>query len=157
MTDWSERTPGWKFNHWEAMGVPIRLEIGPREVSSGKIVLAQRDTREKAVISPEDLINKISSILGAITSELAIRAQEWFQNQLWEITTIEEAASLYSERKGIVKLPWCGKDECGQTMEEQLVGSALGYRIEDDSSAAQKLCAHCQRPAKHLLHFGRTY
>jgi prolyl-tRNA synthetase len=157
MTDWSERTPGWKFNHWEVMGVPIRLEIGPREVTSGKIVVAQRDTGEKIVVSLEDLINKISSILGAITSELAIRAQEWFQNQLWEITTIEEAASLYSERKGIVKLPWCGKDECGQTMEEQLVGSALGYRIEDDSSAAQKLCAHCQRPAKHLLHFGRTY
>ncbi|MFX0113696.1 MAG: proline--tRNA ligase [Candidatus Hodarchaeota archaeon] len=157
VTDWSDQRPGWKFNHWEAMGIPIRLEIGLREVTSEKIVLVRRDTGEKSLVLFKDITERITSVLEKSTAELERRTQEWFQDQIWEAEAIGEAKEQYLHRKGIIKLPWCGESSCGQAMAEQLVGAALGHKVDDDAYAAQKLCAYCQKGARHLLHFGRTY
>lgn len=155
--DWSDHTPGWKFSHWEAKGIPIRLEIGPREVKNRNAVLVPRDSCEKATVSLAELKRVIHVALEDLSNVLAIQTYEWFREQIWEADSLEEAIEGYARRKGIVKLSWCGRTDCGQEIEEQLTGSALGYNEEEDAYAVRKTCASCGKPANHLLHFGRTY
>ncbi|MEM5804848.1 MAG: proline--tRNA ligase [Candidatus Aenigmatarchaeota archaeon] len=147
-------TPGEKFFHWEAKGAPIRMEIGPKEVESGKLVVVRRDTGEKLTVAERDLEKAVEKMLKEIDDGVYERSKRFLVSMITVCKGVEEAQKALSKKGGIVRLPWCGTERCGKEMEEKLVGKALGI---DEHEKIMGKCAVCGADAAHHLNFGRTY
>jgi prolyl-tRNA synthetase len=152
--DKSNDTVGSKFFHWEAKGVPIRIEIGKKEMEGKSLVIARRDTGKKETIKNSELKSKIKETLADIDKNLYEKSKAFFKSMITEVKTVEEAQKILEKKGGIVKIPWCGKDSCGKNMEEKLVGEALGI---DEKEEAKGICPACKNKAKYIMHFGKTY
>ena len=152
--DASADTIGSKFFHWEAKGVPIRIELGKKEVESKSLVIVRRDTGKKETIKNSELKTKIKETLADIDKNLYEESKSFFKSMIAEVKTVEEAQKILEKKGGIVKIPWCGKDSCGKNMEEKLVGEALGI---DEKEEAKGICPICKSKAKYMMHFGKTY
>lgn len=150
--DTSEITPGEKFNHWEAKGVPIRIEIGEKELKERTALIVRRDNGNKKSVPVEYLDSEIGSILKDIDKNILKKAENFLKSVISEAKNLKVAEKVL-KNGGIVKLPWCGSDKCGKDMQEKLVGSALGV---DEKEKAIGKCV-CGRGAKHMLYFARTY
>jgi len=154
--DNSARTPGWKYHHWEAKGVPLRIEIGPHEIKENCVYIIRRDKQIRIKCDLTKLDQTIEDTLANISQLLASKTKEWFQNNLYQVTEdLATAIAQYKKRRGIIQIPWCGEDECGLSMTEQITGSALGYIESQELEDLQ--CLGCRKAAIHFLHFGRTY
>ncbi|WP_461865514.1 proline--tRNA ligase [Thermococcus sp.] len=150
--------PGRKFYDWELKGVPLRIEVGPRDIENGKAVLARRDTLEKSVIERNELIDKVRETLDDIHKNLYERAREFLESHIKRVDTLEEAKEVFEDRKGVVEIPWCGDENCGLEMEEILDAKMLGIpHPEEKAKIKGKKCAHCGRDAKFVARFARTY
>ena len=155
-TDERDIRPGRKFYDWELKGVPLRIEVGPRDVEGQKAVLARRDTLEKFTVERVKLIEKVRETLDAIMENLYARAKEFLDSHIKRADTLEEAKS--EDRRGIVELPWCGEESCGLEMEEILDAKMLGIPYPEETARIEgKKCARCGREAKFIARFARTY
>ena len=152
--DYSEKSPGEKFYYWEMKGVPIRIEIGPRDVEKGVVILVRRDTLEKITVKDEEIEDKIRELFREIKRELSSRSEKWLNENIFSAEKLEDAVKIYNEKKGIVKVPWCGDDECGQKIEEETGLEALGF---DPEEKIDGICSLCGRPAKHYMYLGKKY
>ena len=152
--DSEAETPGSKFNHWEAKGAPIRIELGPKELESKKLVVVRRDTGEKVQVAEKDVAKAVGSLLKEMDDGIYERSKKFFDSMITVCKDIKEAAKTLSGKGGIVRLPWCGGEKCGKAMEEELVGKALG--IDEHEKAVGK-CAKCGAKAANHLNFARTY
>lgn len=148
------QTVGSKFYHWEAKGVPVRIEVGAREMKDRELVVVRRDTGEKTKVSEKDLNKKIGDMLKSIDENLLKKSTDFFTSMITLCKDVKEAQKVMGSKGGIVKLPWCGNEACGKGMEEKLVGKALG--IDEHEKGVGK-CAECGKKAAHHLNFGRTY
>ena len=150
--------PGRKFYDWELKGVPLRIEVGPRDIENGKAVLARRDTLEKSVIERNELIDKVRETLDDVHKNLYERAREFLESHIKRVDTLEEAKKVFEDRRGVVEIPWCGDENCGLEMEEILDAKMLGIpHPEEKAKIKGKKCAHCGRDAKFVARFARTY
>ncbi|MGC8885370.1 MAG: proline--tRNA ligase [Candidatus Nanoarchaeia archaeon] len=154
--DLSEKSPGEKFYHWEAKGVPIRIEIGENELKTEKYSIILRDSRRKESVAKKDLVAKIKDFLTEIDNNLYTKAKKAVQASIKSFTNIQSAALAFKKEKGIIKLPWCGSENCGRAMESEVSAGALGYDESEKPSENAK-CAKCGQPAKWMLAFGKTY
>lgn len=121
-----EMRPGAKFYYWEAKGVPLRFEIGIKEVNSKKVLVLRRDLLEKIEIDFSELSKKLSELLKDIERELGKRAWSYFNSRILRTSNLEKAKKWIENKKGIVELPWNGKDECALKTIEYLDARALG-------------------------------
>ena len=144
--------PGSKFYHWELRGVPLRIEIGPRDVDSGQVVLVRRTDGGKSMVPAAELLSGVRRELEAVRSELWRRAAELVENDTREVTYADEA---YGVEKGLVSLGWCGDPSCDDRMVETLEMDMLG--IDTARAPAERRCGQCGNPAKHLVTYARTY
>ncbi|NJE07595.1 proline--tRNA ligase [Thermococcus sp. M39] len=150
--------PGRKFYDWELKGVPLRIEVGPRDVEGQKAVLARRDTLEKFTVERAELIEKVRETLDAIMENLYARAKEFLDSHIKRVDTLEEAKKVFEDRRGVVELPWCGEESCGLEMEEILDAKMLGIPYPEETAKVEgKKCAHCGKEAKFIARFARTY
>ena len=150
--------PGRKFYDWELKGVPLRIEVGPKDVETGKVVLARRDNLQKFAIDREELIDKVRETLDEIMENLYNRAKEFLETHIKRVETIEEAKQVFEDRRGVVEIPWCGEESCGLEMEEILDAKMLGIPYPDEKAKIEgEKCAHCGREAKYIARFARTY
>ncbi|ADT83703.1 proline--tRNA ligase [Thermococcus barophilus] len=150
--------PGRKFYDWELKGVPLRIEVGPRDVEGQKAVLARRDTLEKFTVERAELIEKVRETLDAIMDNLYARAKEFLDSHIKRVDTLEEAKEVFEDRRGVVEIPWCGEESCGLEMEEILDAKMLGIPYpEEEAKIEGKKCAHCGKDAKFIARFARTY
>ena len=124
--DHRDISPGDKFYRWERKGVPLRIEIGPDEVKEDKITLARRDTGNREEVERDELIPSVEKNFEEMYKSLKERAERFLEERIFEVTEIEKARDLLSERKGIVKIPWCGNEECGLEIEDETGGDVLG-------------------------------
>ena len=147
-------TPGEKFFHWEAKGAPIRIEIGPKEVESGKLVVVRRDTGEKIQVAEKGLEKAVEKMLKEIDENVYENSKKFFNSMITVCKSIEDAQKTLGGKGGIVRLAWCGAEKCGKEMEEKLVGKALG--IDEHEKVVGK-CAVCGKKSEYHLNFGRTY
>ncbi len=152
--DETEKTPGEKYYYWELKGVPIRIEIGPRDVENGTVTIFRRDTFERYVVKDDEMLNKINELMVEINETLRERAWKWLRENIHVATTIDEANRIYEERQGVIKLPWCGKDECGQTIEELTGLEGLGH---DPKETCDGKCVICGEDAKWYFYIGKKY
>jgi prolyl-tRNA synthetase len=145
-------TPGSKYYDWELKGVPLRIEIGPKDVEKKKIILVRRDTGKKKSISQESVVKTIKEEFDKISKKLYTNAKKFLDENTHRVQTIEEA----KDKKGIVELPWCRNKNCALEIENILDGNTLGEPIED-VECKKHFCPICNKSAKTWMRFAKTY
>ena len=148
-----DMSPGWKFNEWEMKGVPIRLEIGPRDIENNQAMVCRRDNLEKQAISLDGIENSIYELLNAIQKDMLIKARERRDKKVVEANTLDEILKGV-ENKNFVKAGWCGCRECEDKVKE--VAQATS-RVMCDEEGVPETCAVCGKKAKHKVIFARAY
>ena len=148
--------PGKKFYYWELRGVPLRLEIGPKDVEKEQITAVRRDTGEKVTIPKKSLKAQVKQILDLIRENLRANAQKYFRDYVNETLDAESAKELLKKHGGIVRIPWCGHETCGKQIAERTDGEMLGEEIDSAPPQSAK-CPFCSRPAKVNALVAKTY
>jgi prolyl-tRNA synthetase len=152
--DW--QTPGWKFNEWELRGVPLRLEIGPKDLEKSQVVLARRDTREKAAAPMEGLEDHITGLLATIQQSLLERAQQFRDAHTSQTDAYDEFRQIMDGRPGFVVSPWCGSAACEAAIKAET--QATIRNIPFTSPPAEgKACLKCGQPATVHAWFAKSY
>ncbi len=155
LDDREQQSPGWKFNEWEMKGVPVRLEVGPRDIEQQQVVLVRRDTNEKQSVAMENLVAAVQSLLEAVHQGLYQKALSKREEMTHSATDMEQFKQLLEEKKGFVKGMWCGSRECEDTVKE-LTGATTRC-IPFNQEAVGEACICCGKPAKYLTYFARAY
>ncbi|HDO19523.1 MAG TPA: proline--tRNA ligase [Thermoplasmatales archaeon] len=152
VVDTSEETPGSKFYNWELKGVPIRIEIGPKELEEGTVVLARRDTGERIKVREENVVEEIGTLLEKIGENLYNRAEEFLKEHIVRVRNIDEAKKY----KGcIIEIPWCGKGSCAMEIETILDVRSLGESIDEEK--CEEKCVICGDNARSWFRLAKTY
>ena len=145
-------TPGNKYYDWELKGVPIRVEIGPKDIDKREIVIVRRDTGKKKSVPQNVAVKTITQEFDNISKDLYENAKKLLVENMHRVQTIEEAKDL----KGIVELPWCKNEDCALEIENTLDGNTLGEPI-DDVECKKHSCPICGKPAKTWMRFAKSY
>ncbi len=154
--DREELTPGYKYYEWEYKGVPVRLEIGPRELANNSVTIARRDTLKKTTMPLNEFLEKVFSVFKDIEDYLRKRAWEWFNNRISFTENLDEAKKILEKKRGIVEVPWCGDNECGLKMQDYVDARALGSPL-DKQTIPEAKCPVCGKEAKTVMRLARTY
>jgi prolyl-tRNA synthetase len=142
--------PGAKYYHWEMRGIPLRLEIGPRDMKEGKVVLVRRDNRQKASVPRTGMVGEVRRTLDLIAMEMAARSAEILEKGIRDISTLDEEPAT-----GVLRAGWCGEAACGHEMEDRLGVKILGTLYEKEAFRGK--CVVCGRDASERAHLARTY
>jgi prolyl-tRNA synthetase len=153
-TDASDRRPGAKYFKWEMQGVPIRLELGPRDLKNNAAMLVRRDTGEKESVPLSDITAEVRKKFGQIQDDLYTRASQSLEEHIFECGNVDEIKEKLSQ--GIVKSYWCGTRECGLEIEEAVGAGILGLP-GDQQPDGDKVCCLCGAPATDSIYIARTY
>ncbi len=154
--DDSDNSPGWKFSEYEMKGVPLRLEIGPKDIENNQCVLVRRDNREKLFVSLDELETAIPQALQAVHDGLYNRALENLQNRTFTATSYEEFLQTASEKSGFIKAMWCGDVACEDKIKDE-TGGVKSRCIPFEEEHLSDTCVCCGKPAKHMVYWGRQY
>lgn len=153
--DREEYTPGWKFNDWELRGVPLRLEIGPRDLKNHTVTFALRDTGEKMVVDEGAAVEKAKALLDALQARLKNRAEAIFRELCSRAESYDEFKQILDSRGGFIKAGWCGDQNCEVIIKEETGADIRVVPFEGDTSI--KRCIYCGREAKITAYFARAY
>lgn len=153
--DKRDMRPGKKYYEWENKGVPIRLEVGPRDIENGTIVLNRRDTGDKQFIeySDESIVSVINDTLDSITQNLKQNANEFQQSKIFDVENLEQVRKTINKKGGIITFKWCGDTECGKQIEEEFNIDILGTQPAEIDG----VCPHCGREAHEKVLVSKTY
>jgi prolyl-tRNA synthetase len=153
--DWREESPGFKFNDWEMKGVPLRIEIGPRDVAQGEVVLVRRDTGEKTSIKLADLTDRIPLLLDEVQRELFTQAKTFMDVNTREVDTYEEFKKFLNDSGGFIRCGWDGNPETEAAIKEET--KATVRCIPFDEKPEGKRCIYSGKKAKHEVIFAKAY
>ena len=151
--DRTEYTPGWKFNEWELKGVPIRIEIGPRDVKQEQVTLVRRDTFEKIAIKEEKTVSAVAELLEEIQNNLFNRAKKFLEDHITSVKNYTEFKKAL--KKGFIRACWCSNPTCEEKIKEE-TGAAIRL-IPFEKEEPFSNCVYCQKEAKEVVYFGRAY
>ncbi len=152
-----EFTPGWKFSEHEMRGVPLRIEIGPRDVKAGQAVLVRRDTRQKMTLPLDAIASKVPGILEDIQASLFREAETFLRENIRQAGDYEEFKDVMDNQRGFVKSLWCGSDACEDKIKEDTMATIRVIPLEIKSHAVPGACVCCGKEAKVLAYFARAY
>ena len=148
-------TPGYKFNYWEMKGVPLRIEIGPRDIEKGEAILVRRDTAEKITVKLEEIETKMEELFEAIQKNMYNECLEIRNRRTTIAHTLEEIKDNLDKNQGYVKTMWCGDVECENKVKEET--GAHSRCIPFNQEHLDDKCAICGKEAKHMIVWGRQY
>ena len=154
--DDSEKSPGWKFSEQEILGIPTRIEIGPKDIENNQVVVVRRDTREKIVVSLDEIATKLREILETIQQDMYNKAEEFLKAHIDTAVTMDEMKEKFAANRGFVKACWCGDPVCEGEVKYETGGAATRCLIEDEPMISDK-CIYCGKPAKHMAYWGKSY
>lgn len=154
--DDSENSPGWKFSEYEMKGVPLRLEIGPKDIENNQCVIVRRDNREKSFVPLDKLEETIDRLLKAYGENIYKIAYDNMQKRTYECKTMEEITQKLAENgDGFVHAMWCGDEACEDKVKEI---TGVGSRcIPFEQKEIDHKCVCCGKPAKHMVCWGKAY
>jgi prolyl-tRNA synthetase len=152
--DW--QTPGWKFNEWELRGVPVRLEIGPKDLEKQQVVLARRDTREKSFVPMDGLAGRVEGLLQEIQQALFDRAMRFRDEHTSETSSYEEFKQIMDGRPGFVIAPWCGSAECEAQIKADTQATIRNIPFTSARPEGTS-CVKCGKPATAYAWFAKSY
>ncbi|MBP3369926.1 MAG: proline--tRNA ligase [Clostridia bacterium] len=153
--DSSEQSPGWKFSEYEMKGVPLRIEIGPRDIAENKCVIVRRDNREKSFVSLDDLTASVADGLKALQTAIYNKALENRENRTFTAENMEEMIKIASENNGYIRAMWCGELDCEMKLKEEadVTSRCMPFGMEPIGNK----CVCCGREAKKLVYWGKAY
>lgn len=154
--DDSDNSPGWKFSEYEMKGVPLRLEIGPKDIQNNQCVLVRRDNREKLFVSLDNLEAEIDKALEAIHNALLEKAGQNLLEKTNVATTYEEFLDTAQNKPGFIKAMWCGDAECENKLKD-VTGGVKSRCIPFNEEKLSDNCVCCGKPAKHMVVWGKQY
>ena len=153
--DDSEKSPGWKFAEQEIKGIPTRIEIGPKDIEANQAVIVRRDTREKIVVSLDEIETKLGEILETMQHDMLEKARAHRDSHTYDATTYEEFVETINNKPGFVKAMWCGNRECEDKIKEDVQATSRCMPFEQEHLS--DVCVCCGKPAKKMVYWGRAY
>lgn len=155
LDDRDEYTPGWKFNQWELKGVPIRIEIGPRDLKQQQVTIARRDTYQKSAVKEEETVSTVEKLFEEIQSNMFTKAKANLAEKTTSAQSYDEFKKVVAEKGGFLKSPWCGSAECEAKIKDE-TGATIRVRpFEKEEASANCVC--CGQKAKETVYFARSY
>ena len=154
--DDSDNTPGYKFSEYEMKGVPLRLEIGPRDIENNQCVLVRRDNREKIIISLDNLEEEINKALKLVHEGIYNKALDNLKEKTHTAKTHEEFLETAENKPGFIKAMWCGDPACEEKLKEE-TGGVKSRCIPFEQEEITDTCVCCGKPAKYQLYWGKQY
>jgi len=155
LDDRNEYTPGWKFNEWEMRGVPVRLEIGPKDIEKEQVVLVRRDTGEKIFTPRNELHQRLKALLEDIQTNMYRQAKQFMDSNTREVDNFEDFKKIIEEKKGFIKSHWCGNESCEQYIKEQ-TGATLRC-LPLDQKFEEGKCLICGKQTDKVAIFAKSY
>jgi len=157
--DYSEKRPGEKFNYWEMKGIPIRIDIGIRDLKNKKITIFRRDLDKKEIVNENNVIKKIQAISKEITKNLTAKADRLFQNRIKNAKNFKEIKEVI-KNNGIARTEFCSVDKdgekCAEKIEKEIGAEVRGTRLDEKQSAKGK-CTVCGKKANHIVYIAKAY
>ncbi len=154
LDDRDEYTPGWKFSEWEMKGVPVRLEIGPRDVEKQQVILVRRDTGEKLAVKEQDLENELNKLLDDIQKNMYDQARNFMNENIWQPTDFADLKKTLEEKRGFIKANWCGSSDCENLIKEETGATLRCIPFEEQNPGN---CIVCGKKAKSIAYFAKSY
>jgi prolyl-tRNA synthetase len=154
--DERDERPGWKFSEWELRGVPLRLEIGPKDIEKGQVLLARRDTREKLGVPMDGLASRVRALLDEIQASLLARALQFREEHTQRADDYETFKTIMEGRPGFVIAPWCGDAACEAQIKTDTQATIRNMPI-DGTAPEGKPCVRCGKPAVAEAWFAKAY
>jgi prolyl-tRNA synthetase len=153
--DDSDKSPGWKFSEHEMKGVPLRVELGPKDIEKNQAVIVRRDTREKYFVTLDELEDKIVELLEDVQKSMLEKARIHRDEHTYVATTMDEFAKTVEETPGFVKAMWCGDRACEDKIKEDTGATSRCMPFEQENIA--DVCVCCGKPAKKMVYWGKAY
>lgn len=153
--DVSDKMPGWKFNEYEMKGVPIRVEMGPKDIENNQAVLVRRDTREKLIVSLEEIENKITEILDLMQIELLEKARKSAEEKTYSATDLDSFIEIANTKPGFIKAMWCGDKACEDKLKEVAGVTSRCMPFAQENISDKCIC--CGKEASKLVYWGKAY
>ena len=153
--DDSDKSPGWKFSESEMRGIPVRVEIGPRDIENNEAVLVRRDTHEKITVSLDEIEAKVGELLDTIQNDMLERARAHRDSHTYVATTYDEFVKTINEKPGFVKAMWCGDQACEDKIKEDTAATSRCMPFAQEHLSDKCVC--CGKPAKKMVYWGRAY
>ncbi len=150
----AEYTPGYKFNDWEMKGVPLRIEIGPKDIEKKKVMIARRDTGEKSSIDETEVSGKTKEVLQNIQSNLYAKAKDLLEKNTYNVDNYDDLKKIINKRGGFVKTSWCGEMECEIKLKEETGADIRVIPFSEDHVAD---CVYCKKQGKHTAYIASSY
>ena len=154
--DDSDKAPGWKFSEQEILGIPTRIEIGPKDIENNQAIIVRRDTREKIFVSLDELTTKLGEVLETMQKDMFDRAKAHLDSHIDTAVNMEEMIAKFEKDYGFVKAMWCGEEACEDEIKAQTAG-VTSRCIPDEQEHLSDVCVCCGKPAKHMVYWGRAY
>ena len=148
-------TPGWKFNEWELKGIPLRIEIGPRDIKNKQVVMVRRDTNEKIAVKEKDSVKKISALLDSIQKNLYKRAREILEKSVTSTKNYEELKKIVQKKGGFVKVSWCGENHCEEQIKIETGATIRIIPLKKETKISK--CIYCNKEGKEAAYLARAY
>ena len=154
--DDSDKSPGWKFSEQEMRGIPVRIELGPKDIEAGKCVVVRRDTREKIEVALDELETKIPQILETIQTEMFERAKAHRDEHIWDAHNYEEFKDIAENKPGFIRGMWCEDQACEDKIKEDLAVTSRCMPFNDQEEISD-VCVCCGKKAHKMVYWGKAY
>jgi prolyl-tRNA synthetase len=156
LDDRAEYTPGWKFSEWEMRGVPLRLEIGPRDIKNNQVVAVRRENPVKIALEISNLEIKVKQLLAEIQKAIYDKALAFQKENTYEVTSYQDFKSVIEEKRGFIKAFWCGSEDCEARIKEETMATIRVIPQSQEKPEKGK-CVYCQKDAEIMAVFARAY
>lgn len=153
--DDSNKNPGWKFSEQEMRGIPVRIEIGPKDIEAGQAVIVRRDNREKTVVSLDNITEAVGEILEKMQADMLAKATAHRDANTHEAHNWEEFTDILTRKQGFIKAMWCGDRACEEAIKDETGATTRCMPFEQEHLS--DVCVHCGKPAKAMVYFGKAY
>lgn len=153
--DASDKNPGFKFAEQEMRGIPLRVEVGPKDIEAGQAVVVRRDTREKVIVPFEELSSKVGEMLDTMQKDMFERAKAHRDSHTYTATSWEEFTDTLEHKPGFIKAMWCGEEACETAIKDETGATTRCMPFEQEKLS--DVCVHCGKPAKQMVYFGKAY
>ena len=154
--DDSDKSPGWKFSEQEMRGIPIRVELGPKDIEAGNCVLVRRDTREKTVCQLQEAGAVAAELLKTIQKDMFRRAKEHQKSHITDVASYGEFKDAVEHKPGFIRAMWCGDVECENKIKEDTTATSRCMPLEGEETVSD-VCVCCGKPAHKLVYWGKAY
>ncbi|MEM5766279.1 MAG: proline--tRNA ligase [Candidatus Aenigmatarchaeota archaeon] len=148
-------TPGWKFNEWELKGVPIRIEIGPKDLKKKQVVIVRRDDFQKIPVKNKLVVKKVFSLMEKIQENLFRKAKEFLKESISTPKDYEEFKKILEEKGGFLKVCWCGEENCEEKIKEETGATIRTIPLKREKIFSN--CIYCGKEAKEVVYLAKSY